>query len=148
MIFIKSLWQETSKIKKSPKLSSDKKTDILIVGGGIAGILCAYFLSQQNIDYILVEARKIGMGITKNTTAKITSQHALISHKIIKNYGLELAQQYFEANKMALNMYQKLCKNIDCDFEEAPAITYSTSNRKIIEKEILTLEKLGCNLSF
>lgn len=148
MIFIKSVWQENSKIKEFPKLSSNKKTDVLIIGGGIAGILCAYFLDQQGVDYILVEARKIGMGITKNTTAKITFQHALIYHKLIQNYGLELTQQYFEANKMALDMYKRLCKNIDCDFEKTPAITYSVRDSKKIEKEILALEKLGYTSQF
>lgn len=144
VIFINSVWQESSKIKGFPKLSSNKKTDVLIIGGGIAGILCAYFFSQQGVDYMLVEARKIGMGITKNTTAKITFQHALIYHKLIQNYGLELTQQYFEANKMALDIYKRLCKNIDCDFEKTPAIAYSTRGIKKIEKEILALEKLGC----
>ncbi len=148
VIFITSVWQESSKIKGFPKLSVGKKTDVLIIGGGVTGILCAYFLAQQGINYILVEARKIGMGITKNTTAKITFQHALIYHKLVKDYGLELARQYFEANKMALDMHKDLCKNIDCDFEEAPAITYSTNNRKIIEKEILALEKLGYPTQF
>ncbi len=148
VIFIKSVWQENSKIKEFSKLSADKKTDVLIIGGGIAGILCAYFLDQQGIDYILVEARKIGMGITKNTTAKITFQHALIYHKVVKNYSLELARQYFEANKMALDMYKNLCKNIDCDFEETPAITYSVRDGKKIKKEILALEKLGDTYQF
>lgn len=148
VIFITSVWQENSKIKEFPKLSADKKTDVLIIGGGIAGILCAYFLDQQGVDYMLVEARKIGMGITKNTTAKITFQHALIYHKLIQNYGLELTQQYFEANKTALDMYKRLCKNIDCDFEEFPAITYSVRDGKKIKKEILALEKLGCTSQF
>lgn len=148
VIFIKSVWQENSKIKEFSKLRADKKTDVLIIGGGIAGILCAYFLDQQGVDYILVEARKIGMGITKNTTAKITFQHALIYNKVVKNYGLELARQYFEANKMALDMYKRLCKNIDCDFEKTPAITYSVRDNKKIEKEILALEKLGCTSQF
>lgn len=148
VIFIKSVWQENSKIKEFSKLSADKKTDVLIIGGGIAGILCAYFLDQQGVDYILVEARKICMGITKNTTAKITFQHALIYHKVVKNYSLELARQYFEANKMALDMYKNLCKNIDCDFEETPAITYSVRDGKKIKKEILALEKLGDTYQF
>ncbi len=71
------------------------------------------------------------------------SQHALIYHKLIQNYELEPAQQYFEASKMTLNMYKRLCKNIDCDFEKTPAITYSVRDSKKIEKEILALEKLG-----
>ena len=83
MIFINSVWHESIKLKKFPKLNEDTKTDVLIIGGGLAGILCAYFLERQGVNYILVEARKIGMGITKNTTAKITFQHSLIYSNLI-----------------------------------------------------------------
>lgn len=148
MIFIKSVWHENLGLKNFPKLDSDKKTDVLIVGGGLAGILCAYFLEQQGVDYILVEAKKIGMGITKNTTAKITFQHSLIYNSLIKSYGLELARQYLEANKMALELYDDICQTIDCDFEKKTAVTYSVNSREKIENEILALEKLGYTAKF
>lgn len=148
MIFINSVWCESIKLKNFPKLNEDTKTDVLIIGGGLAGILCAYFLEQQGVNYILVEAEKIGMGITKNTTAKITFQHSLIYSNLIKNYGLELARQYFEANKMALKLYVELCKNMECDFEEKPAVTYSINSVKNIEEEILALEKLNYKAQF
>jgi FAD dependent oxidoreductase./Rieske [2Fe-2S] domain. len=148
VIFINSVWHESIKLKKFPKLNEDTKTDVLIIGGGLAGILCAYFLERQGVNYILVEARKIGMGITKNTTAKITFQHSLIYSNLIKNYGLERARQYFQANKMALKLYVELCKNMECDFEEKPAVTYSTNSVKNIEEEILALEKLNYKAQF
>ena len=53
-------------------LASDKSTDVLIIGGGIAGILCAYKLIRAGVDCMLVEADRICGGITGNTTAKIT----------------------------------------------------------------------------
>ena len=148
MIIIKSVWQNDLNIKNFPKLDSDKKTDVLIIGGGMAGILCAYFLAQKSVDYTLVEGTKIGMGITKNTTAKITFQHSLIYHNLVKNHGLERAKQYFDANKMAFDTYKELCENIDCDFEEKPAITYSIHDRKKVEEEILTLEKMRYHAQF
>lgn len=143
MIFIKSVWEKTSKIKNFSKLDGDKETDILIIGGGMSGILCAYFLEQQGADYMLVESTEIGMGITRNTTAKITLGHSLIYDNLIKHFGVDSAKQYLDANKMALDMYYNLCKNIDCDFEEKSALTYSINNRDIIENEILALQRLG-----
>ena len=44
---------------------------------------------------------------------------------------------------MACETYKKLCENIDSDFEEKPAITYSIHDRKKVEEELLALEKLG-----
>ena len=82
-------------------------------------------------------------GVTKNTTAKITSQHGLIYHQLIRRFGLEKARQYWEANEAALLKYRQLCREIDCDFEEKTSYVYSLNDRLKIEKELLALEKLG-----
>lgn len=54
------------------KLSSNKKCDVLIVGGGITGISSAYQLINKGLKVILVERNKIGGGITSRTTGKLT----------------------------------------------------------------------------
>ena len=45
-------------------LGSDIRTDVLIIGGGITGLLCARQLADANVDYVLVEADRICGGIT------------------------------------------------------------------------------------
>ena len=130
------------------RLNKDIKTDVLIIGGGMAGILCAYYLNRAGVNYTLAEANTIGGGITKNTTAKITSQHGLIYDKIIKKHGIERAKQYFEINQKALEVYRNLCKNIDCDFEDKNSYVYSMDKRQKIEDEITALSKLGFNAEF
>ncbi|MBO5945338.1 MAG: FAD-dependent oxidoreductase, partial [Clostridia bacterium] len=52
-----------------PSLSGTKSTDVLIIGGGIAGILCAYKLKNAGVDCILVEADEICGGILTDSTA-------------------------------------------------------------------------------
>ncbi len=148
MIYIYSLWYETAQTVNFDSLEKDISTDVLIIGGGICGILCAYFLEEANVPYMLVEGKTIGNGITKNTTAKITLQHGLIYNDLIQNFSLHQAYQYFQANKLSLEKYRKLCENINCDFEKKPAYTYSLNNRQKIENEIRALEKLGCNSEF
>ncbi len=139
----KSLWSESVNLPQFDKLAHDEKTDVLIIGGGICGILCAYFLHQAGINYLLLEKDKITQGITHNTTAKITSLHGLIYNELIDSFGTEYAQKYLRANEDALLRYNKLCKNINCDFKTLPAITYSVKNRKKIEDEIKALNSLG-----
>lgn len=143
-----SVWDETYSKDNFEKLNKHIKTDVLIIGGGMSGVLCAYYLNQAGVRYTLVEANTIGDGITKNTTAKITSQHGLIYDKIIKKYGTERAKQYLEINQAALGKYRNLCKNIDCDFEEKDAYVYSIDNRRKIEDEIRALNKLGFSAAF
>lgn len=144
----KSVWTIASDLPEFNKLNGDKKTNILIIGGGMCGILCAYFLEQAGIDYILAEGSRIASGITKNTTAKITSLHGLIYEKLIRCFGKEKAMMYLSANQNALKEYKKLCKNIDCDFEEKKAYTYSMTDREKIEKEVDAVNSLGFDAKF
>lgn len=130
-----SLWTEISKKPSFNSLDGNIKTDVLIVGGGLTGILCAYMLQEAGIDYTLIEANNICSGITQNTTAKITMQHGLIYHKIIKKYGIKAAKLYYKANSEAIRHYKNLCKIFDCCFETQDAIVYSTADiRKITEE--------------
>lgn len=143
-----SIWTENSKLPSFPRLNGTKKTDVLVIGGGLAGILCAYFLKQKGIDYILAEGGKICSGTTANTTAKITSQHSLIYHKLLKKMGTEKASMYLHANQTALEEYKRLCKNIDCDYEAKDNYVYSLNDTTLLEKELIALSKIGFNAGF
>ena len=54
-----SVWIETSQKPQFDNLSGNIKTDVLIVGGGLTGILCAYMLDKAGVDYTLIEAKEI-----------------------------------------------------------------------------------------
>ncbi len=141
---MESLWRKDVEMPEFPVLEGDVKTDVLIIGGGMAGLLTAYFLHERGVEYILVEKNKICSGTTQNTTAKITSQHGLIYHKILKYYGVEKAAMYYRANEEAVAEYKRLCNGIDCDFEIKDNFVYSVSDRAILEQEMSALSKIGC----
>lgn len=140
---VEPIWLRSARMPQFAPLRSDLKTDVLIIGGGIAGILCAWKLKQAGVDYALVEADRISSGTTKGTTAKITSQHGLIYHKLIREFGVEQARLYLEANQSALEEYRALCRDMDCDFVEKDAFVYSRDNRQKLERELAALERLG-----
>ena len=145
---MESVWEKTASKPRSNALNGNKKTEVLIVGGGIAGILCAYKLKNAGVDCMLVEATEICCGITKNTTAKITLGHGLIYDKMIKRFGEDKARLYAEAQSKAIQEYAQFCENIDCDFETRDNYVYSLDDRKKIEKEIAALNKIGVNAEF
>ena len=145
---MESVWEKTASKPQFDALSGNKKIDVLIIGGGIAGILCAYKLKNAGVDCMLVEATEICGGITKNTTAKITLGHGLIYDKMIKRFGEDKARLYAEAQSKAIKEYVKLCKNIDCDFETRDNYVYSTGDRKKIEKEVAALNRIGVKAEF
>ena len=142
---MKSVWADSCEVNTFPQLKEDIKTDVLIIGGGITGILTAYHLEQKGVKYVLVEKNRICRHTTSNTTAKITFQHGLIYHKIQKQYGDEAVFKYFQANKSAFEEYEKLCKNIDCDFEIKDNFVYSIDNTEKLEKEFDALQSIGYN---
>ena len=144
----KSVWTDNIKMPCFEKLNGDIKTDVLIIGGVLCGILCAWYLRRAGIDYVLVEGNKIASGITKNTTAKITSQHGLIYSKLIRSGGREKAGMYLDANQKALKEYEKLCRHIQCGYEHKPAYTYSLTDRRKIEEEVYAANILGVHASF
>lgn len=142
-----SLWTQTAKLPEFPKLRGKRKTDVLVIGGGIAGLLCAKLLKDRGVDVVIAEANRICSGITKDTTAKITAQHGLIYHKLLKKFGPELTGLYLQANLQALEDYRALCHNIPCSFERKDSLVYTPSHREL-ELEYLALEQLGYSTDF
>ena len=145
---IKSIWEIDAPRVRFNALDGNKKTDVLIVGGGIAGILCAYKLKNAGVDCMLVEATEICGGITKNTTAKITLGHGLIYDKMIRRFGERRARLYVDAQIKAIEEYARLCESIDCDYETRDNYVYSLIECKNIEKEAIALNRLGVKAEF
>ena len=143
-----SLWEQTWEKPNFPAQDGDLSTDVLIIGGGMAGILCAYRLHCAGVPYVLAEAETLCGGITKNTTAKLTSQHGLIYDKLISRFGIQRAKQYLAANQAALQAYRTLCRDMDCGFEEKAAYVYALDDRRKLQREVNALEKLGVPAEF
>jgi len=143
-----SLWEMTAELPKFESLKRDAKTDVLIIGGGMAGLLCAYFLKKSGVDNILVEAGRICGGTTGNTTAKITAQHGLIYDSLLRRFGAEKAGLYLRANLEALEKYRLMCENISCGFSEQNSFVYSLTDKEVLDKELRALEKLGYHAKF
>ena len=145
---MESIWEGSATHVCFNPLKESKSTDVLIVGGGITGILCAYMLKNKGIDCILVEADKICKGITMDTTAKITLGHGLLYHKLIKSFGQENARLYLQAQLQAFEKYANMCKEISCDYETKDSYVYSRNNRKKVECEVKALQLLGIKADF
>ena len=99
----KSFWLSTNERKEYNELSDDIECDVCVIGGGIAGISCAYYLSKNGFDTVVLERDKIASKTTGHTTAKITSQHGLFYDYLIMSKGKEYAKKYYEANEQAID---------------------------------------------
>lgn len=147
---MESVWVNGSEIRKREPLPGDMEAPVVVIGAGLAGILTAYYLKQEGIQAVVLEADRIGSGQTRNTTAKITSQHSLIYSRIIRTFGRLMAQHYASANERAIAEYEKLIreKGIDCDFVRCPAYLYSQIGTERLKQEAEAASSLGIKASF
>lgn len=149
-IIMKSIWCMNVEIERREPLIGSLKADAAVIGAGMSGILIAWFLKKCGINVVVLEADRIAGGQTKNTTAKITSQHGLFYHKLVNGLGEERARLYAQANETAINEYQKIIEEetICCHFERLPAYLYSTQERYCLEEEAGAASSLGIYAHF
>jgi glycine/D-amino acid oxidase-like deaminating enzyme len=95
-------WAATAPATDFPPLAGDIDVDVAIVGGGIVGITAARLLKEAGLRAAVIEGRKVGRQVTGKSTAKITSQHELIYHRLTGKFGEDGARTYAEANQAAI----------------------------------------------
>ncbi len=120
-------WTATAPETSYPTLTGLGGADVAVVGAGIVGLTAAYLLAQAGLSVAVLEASRIGRQVTGRSTAKITSQHALIYRRLIDTLGIDHAQRYAEANRSGA---QQICSWVDelgiaCDLEPKDAYTYT-----------------------
>ncbi|ADK16402.1 MULTISPECIES: FAD-dependent oxidoreductase [Clostridium] len=149
---LESYWIDSTSKTNYPSLKEDIQVDIAIIGGGIAGITCAFLLKKEGFKVAVLEADNIANGTSGHTTAKITSQHHLIYDKLINEFGMEKARQYAEANEISIRFIENLVKeyNIDCDYKHVPAYMYTQDKNyvKSLEKEVKAAQSLGLKAEY
>ena len=138
-----SIWQLESRQVRYPKLKGNKRTQVLVVGGGMAGMLCARKLQEAGKDVVLVEAERIGAGITARTTAVLTAQHDFLYQDMMKRFDDDTARAYLHANLDAVKSFRKLSKKIPCDFQDMPSIQFTTGCLERLCKEADVVNSLG-----
>jgi glycine/D-amino acid oxidase-like deaminating enzyme len=148
-----SLWLATTPETDFPPLQSDNEIyDVLIAGGGIAGILTAWELQQAGQKVALLDKDGIVQNTTGNTTAKLSSQHNLIYDFLIEKHGKEVAKAFGDANQQAIVDIKVLADKlkIDCDYEPADAyvITEDPDEVERIKAEVKAAKSLGLPASF
>lgn len=152
-----SLWISDSNISNENFNLSDNKnikltTDVCIIGAGIFGLTCAYYLTKLGYKVTVLEKNKIGEKTTGHTTGKITSAHGLFYEYLTNSYGQKFAKDYLDVNERAIENIKNIIdeENIKCDFEYQNNYIYTTNknNLHLIKNEIKAIEDLEYNCEF
>ena len=148
---MRSIWSD-----EKPRILTDRKelpktAEVVIIGGGMAGLLCSYLLKESGIESIVLEANEVCSGQTGNTTAKITSQHGLIYSKLATIFNEETAKRFGRMNERAIDEYERIIRGygIDCNFQRCPAYLYTKteSGSRALERERTEAKKSGIKAS-
>jgi glycine/D-amino acid oxidase-like deaminating enzyme/nitrite reductase/ring-hydroxylating ferredoxin subunit len=130
-----------------PPYEGSGGAEIAVIGAGIVGLTAAYLLARAGRSVVVLEARRLGRQVTGRSTAKITSQHALIYRYLLDVRGIDHAKHYAEANRSGERLIYDWIRElgIACDFERKDAYTYTCdpSRRTEIEAEAQAARQMG-----
>ena len=142
-----SFWMDSARPIKFEPLTKAIHTDILIIGGGIAGLTTAYLLLKAGREVTLVEDGFIGSGETGRTTAHLTCALDDRYYEIEKAFGEEGARKAAGSHSAAIDLIEQIVsqENIDCHFERVDGYLFihSTDTKENLEKELEATGKAG-----
>jgi glycine/D-amino acid oxidase-like deaminating enzyme/nitrite reductase/ring-hydroxylating ferredoxin subunit len=146
-----SIWVSESGLPAFPRLQDDIETDVVVVGGGIAGITTALLLRQRGERVTVIEAREVGSGETGRTTAHLTELLDEPYHVIESKFGKHGARLAAESSRAAIDRIEAFAGEFGgCGFDRVPAYVYAETNeqRTNLENELESLHRVGARVAW
>lgn len=143
---MESIW---SKVNIKAEGSSQGENDIVVIGGGIAGFLAAFRLSESGKNVTLIEANKLLGGVTSKTTAHIDCMESFIYSDIVKK-SFENTKDFYFFQQEAIEEYEKYVQkyNVDCDFVKVDSYFYTQHMETELIDEFNTMKDIGAEVEF
>ena len=140
-------WIDTAPATRYPAVTRSFESEVVVIGAGIVGLTTAYVLAKAGVEVTLLEAQRVARGVTARSTAKVTSQHALLLGEIAKRRGEATAQQYAEANAAGAAWIVDTVRDlgIDCELEPRDAYAYASKRDRgeDLDREVELARKFG-----
>ena len=137
---------------KYTQLDQHLNCDVVIVGGGIAGLSIAYELLNNNYTVVIVEDGNIGSGETGRTTAHLTFVLDERYSDLKKSYGIEKAALIAGSHIAAIKKIEEIIRkeNIDCDFNrvEGSLFCHPSDTIETLKTEFETCKEMGLPVRF
>lgn len=131
---------------KYPKLEASTKTDVVIIGGGISGALCAYYLIHAGIKCIVVDSRTIGLGSTCASTSLLQYELDKTLSELSNLIGWNAAERSYQLCSDSIDTLENICAAIKFShFQKQDSLFFSAykKDKKLLEAEYLARKKAG-----
>lgn len=142
-----SYWMASAEHPSFPPLDADRSADVVVVGGGMAGLSTAWELTRAGRGVVVLEADRVAAGVSGHTTAKLSAAHGLVYDRLRRTRGPEGAALYARSQQAAVERVGAVAAElgIACDLESASAFTYTTDpwRRPEFEAEAEAAEAAG-----
>jgi glycine/D-amino acid oxidase-like deaminating enzyme len=131
--------------------TGEMKADVVVVGGGMAGVFAAYMLTEAGRKVILLEKDRLGGGYTVCTTAFLTQSIDTDTRDLIKLFGKTGAKEILNSHQTAIDLTESIIKRekIDCDFVRCSNYIYANTEKdlKTLAEEAKALTELGIKIT-
>ncbi len=124
----RSVWLDRD-LPSYPTLHGDLRVDVAVVGGGITGLTTAVALHRAGCTVAVLEARHLGAVASGNTTAKVSVLQGTRASTLAQRHPQDVVDAYVTAHSAGLDWLAARATGVDCGFERAPAVTFSTAGR-------------------
>jgi glycine/D-amino acid oxidase-like deaminating enzyme/nitrite reductase/ring-hydroxylating ferredoxin subunit len=143
----KSFWVASTDTQNFPTLTQNLETDVLVIGGGIAGLTTAYLLAKSGRQVVLVEDGQLGSGESGRTTAHLTAALDDRYYYIENVFGEKAAGLAAESHTAAIETIEEIVasENIDCHLRRVTGYLFSHPSDKPshLEKEFAATQRAG-----
>ncbi len=134
-------------------LRTDKETEIIVIGGGMAGLTAAQAFAKRGKKVILLEAYYCGAGASGKSSGFITSNGELSFYEFVQRYGAEGGKTIWDLlENYGLDHIRKNIKhyNIKCDYTEQDSLEVASSQKavKTVRREAEYLARFGYKTDF
>lgn len=129
-------------------LSQDTSADVVIVGGGMAGLTAAQHFNQKGLDVVVLEKNYCGAGASGKSSGFITPGSELSLANLIHAYGKEGAQELWNFVVGGVNLIENTIHTHDlmCDYMIQDTLVVANTKRmykNYITQEYTTRSLLG-----
>ncbi|MCW2925010.1 MAG: [Fe-S]-binding protein [Thermoleophilia bacterium] len=136
----RSLWTARDSARPAyPPLAGELEVDVAVVGGGIVGATAALLLANEGRSVALLEARRLGGGITGNSTAKMTYLHGGWVADLVDQVGSESAHAIVHGERAALDLVRHWVAELGIDDAARAATNWlygsTAKGRERLERE-------------